>query len=185
MDGGAEAYGRFLAGSDSGLEEVIGIYKDSLINFLIQYVRSYDIAEELTEETFIMLYVRRPKFTENAKFRTWLYTIARNKALNYLRSAAFRKNLPIIDTMCVSAFDCPEQRLMKQERYRTLYAAIGKLQKTQREMVYLVYFEEMSVSQAAAVIHKTQRQGIAILYRARQNLKGILEKEGFDNENYS
>ncbi len=184
MDG-AEAYGRFLAGDDGGLEEVIEIYKDSLINFLTQYVRSYEIAEELTEETFITLYVRRPQFAESAKFRTWLYTIARNKALNYLRSAAFRKSVPIIEAACAASFDCPERRLMKQERYRTLYSAIGKLRKNQREMVYLVYFEEMSVSQAAAVLRKTQRQGIAILYRARQNLRDILEREGFDNENYS
>lgn len=182
MDNGAEAYRRFLAGDDHGLEQVIGLFKDSLIFFLMQYVRSADIAEELTEETFVTLAVRRPSFSESAKFRTWLFTIARNKALNYLRSAAFRKNVPIDEADEVYLSGSPEQRLLEQERYRSLYGAMRRLPVNQREMVILVYFEEMSVSQAAKVIRRTQRQGNSILFRARQNLKAILEKEGFEYE---
>lgn len=185
MDNGAEAYRRFLAGDDNGLECVIGLYKDSLIFFIMQYVGSFDIAEELTEDTFVALAVKRPLFSEGAKFRTWLFTIARNKALNYLKSAAFRKNVPIDEAEDVFLPGSPEQRLLEQERYRALYGAIGSLSANQREMVCLVYFEEMSVAQAASVIHKTQRQGNSILFRARQNLKTVLEKEGFEYENKS
>lgn len=185
MDKGAEAYSRFISGDDSGLEQVIEQYKDSLIFFLMQYVRNADISEELTEDTFVALAVKRPVFSENAKFRTWLFTIARNKALNYLHSAAFRKNVPIDEAEEVFLPGSPEQRLMEQERYRSLYAAMSRLPENQREMIWLVYFEEMSVAQAANIIHKTQRQGNSILFRARQNLKTILEKEGFEYENKS
>ncbi len=185
MDNGSEAYKRFLAGDDRGLEQVIGQYKDSLIFFLMQYVKSVDIAEELTEDTFVVLAVKRPAFSENAKFRTWLFTIARNKALNYLRSAAFRKNVPIDEAEEVFLPESPEQHLLEQERYRSLYSAMRILPTNQREMIWLVYFEEMSIAQAAGIIHKTQRQGNSILFRARQNLKTILEKEGFEYENKS
>lgn len=185
MDKGAEAYSRFISGDDSGLEQVIEQYKDTLIFFLMQYVRNADISEELTEDTFVALAVKRPVFSENAKFRTWLFTIARNKALNYLHSAAFRKNVPIDEAEEVFLPGSPEQRLLKQERYRSLYAAMSRLPENQREMIWLVYFEEMSVAQAANIIHKTQRQGNSILFRARQNLKTILEKEGFEYENKS
>ncbi len=185
MDNGAEAYKRFLAGDDLGLEQVIELHKDSLIFFLMQYVKGADIAEELTEDTFVTLAVKRPSFRENAKFRTWLFTIARNKALNYLHSAAFRKNIPIDEAENVSLPGSPEQRLLEQERYRSLYGAMKRLPANQREMIWLVYFEEMNVTQAAGIIHKTQRQGNSILFRARQNLKTILEKEGFEYENKS
>lgn len=185
MDNGAEAYRRFLTGDDYGLEQVIELYKDSLIFFLMQYTKNADIAEELTEDTFVTLAVKRPSFSENAKFRTWLFTIARNKALNYLKSALFRKSVPIDEAEEVYLPDSPEQRLLEQERYRSLYSAMEKLPPNQREMICLVYFEEMSVSQAASIIHKTQRQGNSILFRARQNLKSILEKEGFEYENQS
>ena len=185
MDYGAEAYRRFLAGDDNGLEQVIEQHKDSLIFFLMQYVRSADIAEELTEDTFVTLAVKRPSFSEGAKFRTWLFTIARNKALNYLKSAAFRKSVPIDEAEEAYLPGSPEQRLLEQERYRSLYGAMSRLPANQREMISLVYFEEMSVRQAAGVIHKTPRQGNSILFRARQNLKAILEKEGFEYENKS
>lgn len=185
MDKGAEAYRRFLAGEDNALEQVIDLYKDSLIFFLMQYVKGMDIAEELTEDTFVVLAVKRPLFRENAKFRTWLFTIARNKALNYLHSAAFRRNVPIDEAEEVFLPGSPEQRLLEQERYRSLYGAMSRLSANQREMIWLVYFEDMSISQAANIIHKTQRQGNSILFRARQSLKAILEKEGFEYENKS
>ena len=185
MDRGTEAYMRFLNGDDYGLEQIIELYKDSLIFFLMQYVKSANTAEELTEDTFVTLAVKKPRFTENAKFRTWLFTIARNKARNYLRSAAFRKTVPLELAETEQAPDCPEQRLLLQERYRELYSAIDSLPKNQREMVYLVYFENMNIAQAAAVIRKTQRQGINILFRARQKLKSILQEEGFEYENKS
>lgn len=185
MDSGTQAYMRFLYGDEYGLEQVIELYKDSLIFFLMQYVKSAEVAEELTEDTFVTLAVKKPTFTENAKFKTWLFTIARNKAKNFLRSAAFRKCVPLEEAETVQALDCPEQLLLRQERYRALYSAIDSLPKNQREMVYLVYFEDMSVAQAAAVIRKTQRQGINILFRARQKLKSILQEEGFEYENKS
>lgn len=185
MDNGADAYRTFLAGDDHGLEQLIELYKDSLIFFLMQYVRSADIAEELTEDTFVALVVKRPSFSENAKFRTWLFTIARNKALNFLHSAAFRKNVPISEAEEVFLSGSPEQRLLEQERYCSLYDAMKRLPANQCEMIYLVYFEDMNVTQAASVIRKTQRQGNSILFRARQNLKAILEKEGFEYENKS
>lgn len=183
MDEGTQAYNRFLLGDEYGLEQVIALYKDSLIFFLVQYVKNADIAEELTEDTFVALAVKKPKFTENAKFRTWLFTIARNKALNYLRSSAYKKCVPLEQAEALHLPNCPEQRLLRQERYKALYAAMDRLPKNQREMVYLVYFEDMDVSQAAGVIRKTQRQGINILYRARQKLKAILQEEGFEYEN--
>lgn len=185
MDEGTQAYNRFLLGDEYGLEQLIELYKDSLIFFLIQYVKNADIAEELTEDTFVTLAVKKPHFSENARFKTWLFTIARNKALNYLRSAAFRKCVPLEQAESLQESDCPEQRLLRQERYQALYTAMESLAKNQREMVYLVYFEGMEVAQAAGVIRKTQRQGINILFRARQKLKSILQEEGFEYENQS
>lgn len=185
MDSGAEAYRRFLMGDDYGLEQVIDIYKDSLMFFLVQYVKNISIAEELTEDTFVAIAVKKPRFREDARFKTWLFTIARNKALNYLKSPWHKKRIPFEEAGNFSQLDCPEQRLLQKERYRALYSAIEKLPKNQREMVLLVYFEEMSVSEAAAVIHKTRGQGSSILARARRSLKSILTEEGFGYENIS
>lgn len=93
--------------------------------------------------------------------------------------------MPIDEAEEVFLPGSPEQRLLEQERYLSLYGAMSRLTANQREMIWLVYFEDMSISQAASIIHKTQRQGNSILFRARQSLKAILEKEGFEYENKS
>ena len=185
MDSGAEAYMRFIMGDDCGLEQLIEMYKDSLIFFIMQYVKNLTTAEELTEDTFVALAVKKPIFREDARFKTWLFTIARNKALNYLRSPWHRKKIDLEEVFLPPELDCPEKHLLQQESYRSLYSAIDKLPKKQREMILLVYFEWLSVSEAAAVIHKTRVQGSSILARARRSLKTILIKEGFEYENGS
>ena len=183
MDSGAAAYMRFLGGDDYGLEQVIGLYKDSLIFFLLQYVKSPDLAEELTEDVFVALAVKKPRFSEDAAFKTWLFTIARNKALNCLRSPFLRKRVPIEQAEITVEIDCPEKELLRQERFRALYSAMERLPENQREMIYLVYFEDMKVARASKIIRKTSRQASNILSRARKNLKETLEKEGFGYEN--
>ena len=85
MDNGAGSYRRFLNGDDNGITEIIRDYKDGLMLFINRYVNNIHIAEELTEDTFFKLVTKKPKFTENNSFKTWLYTIGRNTALNYIK----------------------------------------------------------------------------------------------------
>ena len=83
MDNGASSYRRFLEGDDTGIVEIIRDYKDGLMLFLNRYVNNIHIAEELTEETFVRIVTRKPRFVAKYSFKTWLYTIGRNIAINY------------------------------------------------------------------------------------------------------
>ena len=62
MDNGASSYRRFLAGDKDGLAEVVRIYRDGLTLYLNSLVCNIVIAEELMEDTFVRLYVKKPKF---------------------------------------------------------------------------------------------------------------------------
>ena len=85
VDNGASSYRRFLNGDDSGFVELVRDYKDGLIFYLDSFTRNIHIAEELMQETFAKLAIKRPRYTGKASFKTWLYTIARNVALDELR----------------------------------------------------------------------------------------------------
>ena len=86
MDNGASSYRRFRDNGDiSGFDEIVMDYSDGLMLYLTSIVGSIWTAEELTEETFFLLGTKKPKFKENYSFKTWLYTIGRNIALNYLK----------------------------------------------------------------------------------------------------
>ncbi len=81
MDRGSENYRRFLDGDEAGLAEIVRDYKDGLILFLNSFVNDIHLAED----TFVRLGTRKPKNRGKSSFKTWLYTIGRNLAIDHLR----------------------------------------------------------------------------------------------------
>ena len=88
MDHGAENYARFLSGDEDGFVAIVKAYKDGLLLYINSYVHDIYAAEELTEDTFVKLGIKKPKYKGQAAFKTWLYAIARNLAIDYLRKHA-------------------------------------------------------------------------------------------------
>ena len=88
MDNGASSYRRFVEGDQNGIVEIIRDYKDGLILFLNGFTRNIGLAEELMEETFVRIVVKKPKFSPKYSFKTWLYTVGRNVAIDYLRRSS-------------------------------------------------------------------------------------------------
>ena len=85
MDNGASSYRRFLDGDDNGLEDIVRDYKDGLILYLNGFVNNIYIAEDLMEETLFKLIIKKPRFNEKYSFKTWLYRIGHNVAIDYIR----------------------------------------------------------------------------------------------------
>ena len=78
MDKGAEAYKRYLAGDDEGIVTLVALYRSGLILYLTTLVKDVHLAEELTEDTFFKLMVKKPRYRDKGSFKAWLYAIARN-----------------------------------------------------------------------------------------------------------
>ncbi len=97
MDNGASSYRRFLDGDDKGIAEIVGDYKDGLIFYLNAYVNNIFIAEELTEDTFFRLITRKPRYSGKSTFKSWLYAIGRNVAVDFIRHNSKLLHTPIED----------------------------------------------------------------------------------------
>ena len=65
--------------------EIVMRYKDRLVNFLYRFTGNRETAEDISQETFLKLYKNKDKYSEIAKFSTWLYTIALNEARSNFR----------------------------------------------------------------------------------------------------
>lgn len=179
MDNGESSYRRFLSGDKEGLAEVMRIYRDGLILYLTSLVCSIDIAEELMEETFVKLYVKKPKFKGKSSFKTWLYSIARFTAVDYIR-----KNSAVIQTTLDKAGDTAveddiELGMIRNEEKRVLHKAMRKLKPEYEQALYLTYFEDFSNRETASIMKKTEKQVRDLLYNARKTLKAELTREGF------
>lgn len=181
MDEGAELYLAYLRGDKSKLADIVVAYRNELQRFLFSLSKNESVAEEATQETFLKLFTKRPKYRGSASFKTWLFTIGRNVMLNELKRLSRNGELPEDDSLPFPEND-PLERLIEDEKVRMLHGAMKKLKTEYREVLYLTYFEEMPNKETAAVIEKKLGATQMLLSRARAARKEELLKEGFDYE---
>lgn len=180
MDNGASSYLRFLDGNDDGIVEIIKDYKDGLMLYLNTYVQNIHIAEDLMEDTFVRIVVKKPHFSGKSSFKTWLYAIGRNIAVDYVRKHA---NISEIGSEDVAAVLSDEEdvtnQYLRDEQRIIVHEALKKINEEYRRVLYLIYFENFNIKEAASIIKKSYKQTENLVYRAKQSLKKQLEKEGF------
>ena len=180
MDNGASSYRRFLDGDDTGIVEIIRDYKDGLILYLNGFVGNIYTAEELMEDVFFKLVTKKPKFSGNCNFKTWLYSIGRNTAIDYVRHNGKIADISIDDCETyVDEEESLEKSYLVEERKIIVHKALGKLKPEYGQILYLIYFEGFSNREAATVMKKSKHQVENLVYRARMSLKSELCKEGF------
>ena len=188
MDNGACSYRRFLEGDDEGVVEIIKDYKDGLILFLNRYVNNVHIAEELAEETFFRIIIKKPRFVNKASFKTWLYTIGRNTANNYLKHAGRTFHTDIADLDCFSGkiesleMESLEKVYIREEEKIVIHRALSNINPDYGKVLYLKFFENMSNDEIAAVLKKNKRQVENLIYQSKRALRSELEREGYHYE---
>jgi len=181
MDNGASSYRRFLDGNDEGMYELVRDYKDGLIYFLNSIVGNVHTAEDIAEDVFIKLAIKKPRYNGKASFRTWLYTIGRNLALNHLKRLS-RHPEESVEEQAEFASDEEDlyDAVVRKEEYRKLHEAIKKLKPAQAEVLTLHYFEEMSTEEIGQILGKKKHAVEEMLSRARKALKEIMEVDGYE-----
>lgn len=172
-------YQRFLAGDKEAFENIVTAYSDSLVYFAYCFVHDSAVAEDIAAETFGTLIIKRKKFEQNAEFKTWLFKIARNKAIDYLRRA--RRVTPLNDIENVLS-ESPERAFSISEQKSKVYECMQRLPKQYRDVLYLTYFDCFTIEESCRILRKSKKQVYNLLARAKSNLKEILLKENY-NEN--
>lgn len=181
MDNGAYNYRHFREqGDQNGLVEIIREYKDGLIFYLNSIVGNVHTAEELAEDTFVLLGTKKPRDKGKGSFKTWLYTIGRNIAIDNLRRNRAGCEVPDAEYAGIAADEENlEESYIREERKITVHRALGLLKPEYRQVLWLMYFEDLSAKEAALVMKKSVHSIETLVYRARKSLKLILETEGF------
>lgn len=87
---------RYQRGDRDAFAELLRRYETQIFNFSLRYLRSADLAEDVTQDTFLRIVQRAAEFKHESRFSTWLYAIARNLCLDELRKQKHRKH-PSLD----------------------------------------------------------------------------------------
>lgn len=182
-DNGSKFYLRYLEGDDEGIADIVRAYKDGLIFFINGYVKNIYIAEEITEDVFFCLMVKKPSFKPKYSFKTWLYSIGRNMAVDYIRKKSRSREIADTERLTVEADEISlADRVIRNEDKIALYRALSKLPERYEQVLKLTFLQGFTNEQAGKIMNKTKRQIEMLVYRAKQALKKQLEKDGFSYE---
>ena len=177
-----QVYNRYLNQRDEkDIHILFERYKESLILFINSLVHNIDDAEELMIDTFAQIVAGPTLFSERSSFKTWLFSVGRNLTLMRLRRLS--REVAIDDEDMIASEDL-EFDILKNERNRQLYSALEKLKPQYREILILIYFENMTHEEAGRVMHKNRKQIYNLVQRGQKALKEQLERMGFNNEGY-
>lgn len=171
-------YCRFLAGETASYDELMVRYGDCLTYYLHGYLHDWQDAEDLMIEAFARIMVKKPKISDG-RFKAYLFKTARNLALR------FRVRKSRIQTFGLEELHqdltgsaLMEEKFQSDERHRALHRCMGRIDPAAREALWLVFFEDMSYSEAASVMGVNQKKIDNLLFRGKQVLKQELGKEG-------
>ena len=169
-------------------EELVRRYQSRLLTVMTHMISNRDAAEDLTQEVFLRVFSARRSYKPDAKFATWLYTIAHNVVHNWRRKRARRREIQIaggdgqgshaaigLSQLAVAgSAQMPARNLDRSEMSEVVRAAIETLGERQRMAILLSKFEQMSYVDIGQTMDLTVPAVKSLLTRARTNLRELL-----------
>jgi len=172
-------YSRFLEKrQEEDMTLLLQRHREGLFLFINGFVHNPEDAEEIMLDTFAQIAIGKSLFAGRSSFKTWLYSIAKKKAFMHLRKKRF--DLQPLELLQLPAESLPELELLTKERDRQLYQAMEQLKEEYRQILFLIYFEKMSMEEAARVMGRSKKQVYHLSERGRKALKAQLERMGFE-----
>ena len=179
MDNGASSYRRFLDGDESAFDEIMKELFDNLVFFIDQYVHDIHAAEDIAIDAFSDLVVNKHRYNFKVTLKTYLFMLGRSRALNYIKHGKVIDFVELDEAENTSSDQKTlEEIVLGNQRKIVVNDAIAALPGEMREVVHLIYIEDLSYEEAAKVMKKNRKQVDNLLYRAKKELRIILGKDG-------
>jgi RNA polymerase sigma-70 factor (ECF subfamily) len=154
------------------------MYAAKVYNTALSYAQSVEDAEEITQDVFVKIHRSAAKFKGNSSVNTWIYRIAVNTSLDYLKR---KKRLSIVrfDKVIVNKpdFEHPGVLLENKEKAKMLFKVIDTLPETQKTAFILSFIEELPRKEVAKIMQTSLKAVEGLLQRGKNNLRKKLEKE--------
>lgn len=172
-------------GDEQAFKSLVTNYQDLVFNTALGIVQNSEDAEDVAQEVFIQVYRSIDQFKGDARLSTWIYRITTTKALDHLRSRKRKKRFAFITSLFGANdelvhepvdFQHPGVTLDRKEQAALLFQMIAQLPENQKVAFTLHKTEELSYQEIADVMQLSVSAVESLLFRARQNLRKLLEK---------
>lgn len=175
-EGTNQAYGRLLDD-----------YQQKVFNTCISFVPNREDAEDIAQDVFVEVFNSISKFEGSSKLSTWIYRIAVNKSLEFIRKKNTKKRFgfmqsllgndtPIDRSSYFTEFNHPGILLENKEKNEILFAAINKLPEAQRIVYTLNKIDDLSYQEVSEITQKSISSIESLLFRAKKNLQELLHE---------
>jgi len=165
-------------------EELVNRYQPLVVKTCRGFVNSYADAEDLAQEVFIEVFQSLDSFRNESKLSTWLYRIAVNKSLNFVRKNKRASVMQSIENFFTgkgngaealqiedNSSQTPEKNMIAKENRQILKSAINNLPDNQRIAFILSKYQDLSNKEIAEVMNVSLSSVESLLFRAKTNLQ--------------
>lgn len=166
-------------------KQVYEDHKDMVFNLCLNYLQNSEDAEEVTQDVFVKVHRQMSKFAGRSSMKTWIYRIAVNQCLDFIKARKRQKrfgiHVPIFplgsnNPVLAGNFRHPGVQLEDKEAIEEIFKHINSLPEKQKTALILKSMEGLSQQEIAEVMKTSVKAIESLLSRARTNLKKKLNK---------
>lgn len=162
-------------------KELVLSYQDKVINTCFGFVQDEEDARDLAQEVFVEIFLSIRHFRADASISTWIYRIAVNKSLDWLKRKNRKKRFAILERIrwhdrqdsaaIQESASSPDEALDQKQRRILLRDALQKLPENQRIAITLFHFEGISQTEIAGIMKTTVGAVESLLFRGKRKLR--------------
>lgn len=173
---------RFQNGDTEAFNPLVLKYQQKIYNLLYQQVGDRETARDLSQDVFLKAFQALPHFKQDSAFYSWLYRIASNCSVDFIRKQKRQKVLMFEELpsdadntlQMTQVYPSPSQMMENDELGRIIRRAVHQLPPEQHRVFKLRYRRELSIKEIAVRLNKSEGTIKAHLHHARQKLRILL-----------
>ncbi|MDA3892766.1 MAG: RNA polymerase sigma factor [Salinivirgaceae bacterium] len=173
-------------GSQAEFKQLVEHYKNKVVNTCYGFVHNYTDAQDISQDVFIEVFESVGRFNEDSLLSTWIYRIAVNKSLDFLRKQKRKKRWSELTRINIDDRNeadnwftdtgSPQLSLEQKERVKILSTAIDSLPESQKSAFTLHKYEELSYKEISEILKTSVSSVESLMHRAKKNLQKKLTK---------
>ncbi|MBQ4066471.1 MAG: sigma-70 family RNA polymerase sigma factor [Clostridia bacterium] len=156
-------------GKDLEIEQMIEKYRTTVYGVALTHTRTKYDADDVFQDVFVALWKSRPRFRDSEHEKAWLIRTTLNLCKKHSNASIWKRAVPISEAE-------NEQFIFSQGRENDVYVAIRQMTPKLRTVIYLYYFEEMSVREIGRLLHVREGTVRMQLTRGRDKLREMLKR---------